>query len=1275
MIRCVAKMFSAVCVFGLVFEAGAATRFKDNNTTSLNVGASWVGGSAPGANDVALWSNNVLSANAVLLGGNMSLQGLWLTSPGGTVAIGGNNTLTLGFRGVNMSAATQDLILTNQHLTVLDYACPVLNVALGRTLTLSPSVFVRGTNATLSVQGSGSVAGTALANDATGIVGPWARYGAGTATRYAAVSGGVVVGGVGTAAASAADVTDLSGTVNYDVAAAGTLGAGASFNTLRYASASGGTIAGGYAANGLLNASGGVLTLSGSGSIGAGKELVLTSPDTTRRIDVAGSLSDHAGGASGIAVTGGGQVRLTAGSTYSGVTAVGSGSLFVSHPDALGSTNGGTVIYVNGSPATGGQMQLSGNLTLAEPLVFVGVGDGDPWSSALTVAGGGGTNTLTGRITIPMGNGVRLTAGGSGTALNINGPIVRTGSGTTLILGANSGTLNVNYPINNNGGQINLHSGPGLVRFNVAGNNIGSMNVQWGHQLQLGVSDALAVNQNLLVGDGIASTSSAKGAFDLAGFNQTVNGFYGDGAFASAPPSTRVVTNSAAGLSLFTIGNANGGGTFNGTVAGNLALVKNGTGTEILCGPNAYTGGTTVNGGTLVLSNAVNHGALTVNGGTFRFPNALAVNGSLAGLGGTIDTLAAANVLTVNQTSNSHFAGTVIGGGSLIKAGPGALTLSGANTYTGGTTVTAGMLCFAKPASIPASGTITVAPGAGVGLGLGGTGAFTAAELDALWAGTMSGISLDSAALIGIDTSLGDASYATDQATRGLVKTGTNTLTLSGANTYPGGTWVQAGVLSIPTTASLPGWNLDGRYWVSPAAGLAVGNAVSDGEFATIMGTTNFAAWACIGFDTTVGNRTFGGTVGNTVNGALGLVKVGTNTLTLTAASAYDGHTYVNGGRLVVRHSDALGTTNGYTVVNRVGGTNAWFTDSTGQLQLDGSAGALTIGEAFIINGDQQYGYAGALRSTSGNNVLNGSIVIGPSGRIGVDSGTLTLNGTISRADASYNPMLVLSPNSAMIVSNVIDIGSGLINFHSGGTLTLCSRSNTWGSAQIQYGSIVRLGVDDAMAVGKTVWLGNNEPGNGRIDLFGYSQTLGGLQEYGTAASKLNNVVTNGRPERLSTLTLNMAGGVTNLFGGRLSGAVSLVKSGAPNSMMTLWGTNTLSGDVTVSGGTLALNATGTLGLFCTNVTVTGGVLAVQNSAAVADSAVVYLATGGVAKIDLAAGVNEKVRYLYFGDKMQRAGTHGSMASTATYRSDTYFSGTGVLTVQSDHSGSVLMLR
>ena len=1174
-----------------------------------------------------------------------------------------------------MSSATQDLVLTNKTLALLDYTCPVFSVAAGRTLTLSPAVLARGTNVSLSVQGAGAVVSAALTNDATGLIGACARDGTGTNTKYAAGSGGVVAGAAGVAAATAAGVSDTTGLANYDVAAAGTLGAGASFNTLRYTGAAG-TVAGNYAANGLLNAGAGILTLSGGAAVGAGRELVLTSPDTTRRIDLTGRVSDGAGGASGVTVTGGGQVRLTASNDYSGVTAVSSGQLYVNNSGALGATNGSTVIYVNGSSATGGQLQLSGGITLAEPLTFVGVGDGDPWNSALTVVGGGGTNTLTGLISIPMGNGVRLTAGGAGTALNINGPIVRTGAGNTLILGAASGLLNVNYPINNNGGAINLHSGPGTVVFNVTNNNIGDMNVQWGHLLRLGVSDALAARGNLRVGDSnTQGGGSEKGTFDLSGFNQTVNALNGDGLASKSPPYTRVITNSAAGVSVFTVGNGDGSGTFNGLTGGNFALVKVGTGSQYFIATNAYTAGTTVNGGLLVLSNAVNHGALAVNGGTFRFPPSLTVNGALSGTGGTIDTLPEGDPLTVNQTTNTLFAGALIGNGALIKNGPGALSLYGANSYSGGTTVAAGMLVFGKTASKPAAGTVTVAAGAGLGLGLGGASGFSSADVDALWAGTLPGVTLDAASLVGIDTSYGDVTYATGQSTRGLVKTGTNTLTLSGVNTYTGGTLIQAGVLSIPTTAALPGWDLNGSYWVSRDAGLAVGNAVSDADFATIGATTNFAAFGCIGFDTTVSNRVYGGSIGNTVNGALGLVKVGTNTLTLTAASTYDGITYVNGGRLVIKNSSAFGSTNGYTVVNRVGGTNAWFTDSTGQVQLDGSGGALTVGENFIINGDQQYSYAGSLRSTAGNNAVNGWIIVGPSGRIGVDAGTLTLNGPIFRANATYNPMLVLSPNSAMIISNTIDIGTGLINFHSGGVATLCSTSNTWGSAQIQYGGNVKLGTNDAMAVGKQVWLGNNEPGNGKIDLFGYSQTLGGLQEFGTAASKLNNIVTNGRPEKVSTLTLSMGSGVTNLFGGRLCGTMDLVKSGAANSLMTLWGTNALSGKVTVSGGTLALGATGVLGAGCTNVTVSAGALMLQSSSALAGSVTVNLASGGGAKVSLSSGVNQSVAYLFVDGQMQRAGTYGSQNSQAANKSDTLFAGQGVLTVRLDNAGTQVLLK
>ena len=1155
--------------------AQATVRIKADNTNNLNSTSSWVGATVPNLYDVAQWTNTVTGANAVLLGTNASYMGIWIVNPGGAVAIGGANILTNGFMGIDMSAATVDLTITNANFTLLDYVGQVWNVTNSRTLTVSPTLLARNAGTTLGIQGAGTVVSANLTNDTTGIIGPWVRYGTGTATKYAAAAAGVISGYTGIAAASAANVTDTTGAANYEVAAVGTVGTSAAFNTLRYTGA-GGTIAGDFKANGLLNAGSGALTCSGNATVGASKELVLTTPDTTRQITLSGVIGDNGGGASGVTVTGGGMVNLTGNNTYSGPTVISAGMIQVSKTNALGSTAGNTVIYVNGSSTAGGALRLSGGITLAEPITFVGTGDGAPWNSALYVPGGGGTNTLAGPITIAMSSGVRLTASGAGTALNINGPVTRTSSANTLILGAGGlgGVLTVNTPINNNGGNINIHNGPGLVRFNAAGCNIGTLAAQTGQTVQLGVSDAFVSSASLQVG-GANNTSGdqARGTFDMNGFSQTFNAFIGDGVVGE-PFTLRVVTNSASTLSVLTIGSGGSGGTFNGIIDGNILLVKNSTGTEILCGPNRYTGGTTVNGGVLVLSNAVNHGSLTVNGGTFRLPTALTVNGTLSGTGGLIDTLAG-SVLTVNQTTNSFFAGSITNAGSLVKSGPGSLVLSGFNTFSGGTAVSQGTLLFDKVTSKPSAGGVVVSAGANLGLGLGGVGGFTSADVDTLWSGAMSGVTLDATSLIGIDTSVTDVTYAASQSTRGLVKTGTNMLSFTGANTYSGGTYIQAGVLAIPTTASLPGWNAGGSYWVSRDAGLAVGNAVSDDDFATIRGTGNFADGGCIGFDTTLSNRTYTGIISNTVNGALGLVKVGTNTLTLTGTNTYDGNTFINGGMVVIKSSSAFGSTNGYAVVNRVGGTNSIFTDSTGQVRLDGSAGNLTVNKNFIINGDQQYSYGGALRSVAGNNAINGRIVLGlsGSGRIGTDAGNLTLNGPILRFNAAANPMLVLNPSTGfLIVSNTVDIGTGLINCHSAGTVVFCATNNTWGSSQIQYGSIARLGVNEGLSYGKRVTIGNPEPGNGLLDLYGYSQTIGGLSEYGTAASKPNNIITNGRPSSLSTLTVNQSSGTIDFFSGRLIGALGLVKAGAANSVLTLAGASTFTGDTGIAGGALVVS-------------------------------------------------------------------------------------------------------
>jgi autotransporter-associated beta strand protein len=1274
------RWMAAAAVVWSGVSAQAAERVKANNADDLNLTSSWVGGSRPGWADSGLWNNTVTGPNAVLLGGDMSLLGLRVTNPGGAVTIGGASTLTTSFEGFNLSAATQNLTLNNQKLSLMAYAGQIWDVADGRVLAIQPEMFERQPGASIGVRGLGTVASTALANDATGIIAPWAYFGTGTGTRYASMSGGNVIGRTYAGAenaAAAADVTDTTGTVNYNLTSSGgTLGPGASFNTVRYTSG-GTTIGGAFTANGLLNAGSGTLVLSGAATIGAERELVLTAPDTTRQITLSGTVGETPGYPSGITITGGGRVNLTASNSYSGITVVNAGQLHVNHPDALGSPDGHTVIYSSSSSVNGGQLVLKNNINLLEPITLVGRGDAVPYHQAIRVESG--SNTLSGAISLEGGS-VRITAGGAGSVLNINAPITRTvqRGNVDIKLGASSGRLNVNAPMDLMGNSVSLHNGPGTVRFNVGGHNIGEMRVQWGHVLQLGVAEALPSLQSLRVGDGSTSGGSSPGTFDLNGFNQTVNALNGDGG-AAYPPATRVVTNTAPALSVFTIGSNNSGGTFNGVVGGNLAIVKTGTGTQNLRGPNHYSGGTTVNNGTLVLSNAVNHGALTVNGGTFRFPPSLTVNGALSGTGGTIDTGDAASVLTVDQAALTAFAGALSGSGALVKEGAGTLTLSGSSSFSGGTTVAEGGLVFAQTGSQPATGTVTVQAGAGLGLGIGTAGAFSAAEVDALWANTLAGVVLDSTAWVGIDTSRGDATYGTSRdGTRRLVKTGGNTLTLTGVNTYTGGTEVQAGVLSIPATSALPGWDTADAYAVWPDAALAVGNAIGDGDIATIRGTGNFAGGACFGFDTSIGDRQYDPVISNTTAGALGVYKIGVNTLTLTGDNSYDGNTFVAGGVLVVRSSTALGSANGYTRVTRAGGTaGASYTDATGQVRFDGSGGDLVINENFFISGSEQFGYHGPLRNIAGNNVLNGTIRVGPSGgRISMGSGNLVLNGAIRREVANSNPSFVLNPSAGTLtISNVIDIGTGTFSLHSGAVNYLCVTGHTWGVAQVQYGNTLRLGVDDAMPTDRPLTIGNSTPGNGTLDLFGHQQTIGRLQEQGTVASFPNNTIINSRPEVASTLTVRQDSAVSDTFGGRIIGAVSLVKAGAANSVLTLRGVNELSGAVTVQGGTLALDATGRLGAGCTNVLVTAGVLAVGNSAALPESVTLNLAAGGGAKVNLAASVSQKVGYLFIGDNMQRAGTYGSTASAATNKNDTYFDGTGVLRVLRDNSGTLILLR
>ncbi|RZT42274.1 autotransporter domain-containing protein [Cupriavidus agavae] len=650
--------------------------------------------------------------------------------------------------------------------------------------------------------------------------------------------------------------------------------------------------------------------------------------------------------------------------------------------------------------------------------------------------------------------------------------------------------------------------------------------------------------------DPIASRSSSKAHLIKVGEGEVI--FYGDKGATSLYDSNIAIDTTVSG-GYFTLADSVKYGT---TDAGDFIVTA---------GANGTAG--TLRGGDQAQLNAhavtiEDKGTVTIDGGTFTLesPNIHFQGGSrLTGSG----TLAANNRLTLDGTvaaaidagKTLQISPSVVGNGGL-DVQSGTLTLGGdANAYTGTTRIATGatLASTLQANAFAQSSAMTV------------DGTFDMSNNLSQTANNLSGsgtINLGTQASTTLTAANSSASAFSGKMSGGgsLVKTGTGTLTLSGINTYTGGTTISAGQLT-GTNAGAFGTGAivnNGALNLDFAANSALVNTISGtgGLTKTGSGVTTLTSTGTQGSTTvTAGELRFGQT---------GVFNTGAHSTASGATTSLLGHsqlavtdtfTQASGATLNVEFADNLpvitaksatidGSLNitGFTspapdTASELIGTQFNVLETTdgitgdfSSLNLGGASSALDF---LIVSGaksEDQLSYSIGLALTWFG---------GPT----VGNGNFTLTGASER----FNVDLVLSDQEAS--------GTGwsgtTLNKNGAGNLVL-SAANTYTGATVVNGGTLTMGIADAIATSESVTINTGST----LALGDFDQTVHALSGAGTIelGSSADTVLT----------TVNAT---DTTFRGTIHGAGSLTKTG--DGTLTLSGASTFTGGITNSSGTL----------------------------------------------------------------------------------------------------------
>ena len=685
-------------------------------------------------------------------------------------------------------------------------------------------------------------------------------------------------------------------------------------------------------------------------------------------------------------------------------------------------------------------------------------------------------------------------------------------------------------------GQIDIGVNGGTGTYSLEGN--AAFTTDKGGSVHIGTGGA-GSNGTLTLSDSAQFTleSSPMGAFILGDSG-------GTGAFTVSGGKATIGSD-------FAIANA-AGSTGTVTQTGGVISITDGAKLKFGEGNGSYTltDGELEIGGTDGISG---DGTLTFGGGTLKVRDSNLTTSTSASLAGAF---------TVNTSGlGATLSGLLSGGGSLTKSGAGTLELTAANSYTGGTTISGGTLALSGSGGIVgrlvnnANFDIS-ATNAGASIGsLAGTGTV------ALGARTLT------------LTNANDAFSGAISGAGGQLVVWGGTLTLSGTNTYSGGTSLKTGKIMIGNNSAL------GSGALAMAEGTALGFAGSYtiGNAITVSGDPTFEV-----------NQGDIATIGGAISDGTGpgdVVKTGAGTLVLTAANTYTGGTTIsagtlklsgNGGivgRLVDNAAFDISATNAGASIGSLAGsgavalgartltltaandTFAGVIGGTGGLTIAGGAGTLTGNNSYTgltaisAGASLQLGAGGTSGGIAGNVLNNGTLAFNRSDNVAY-AGTMSGSGLLRQI--SSGTLTLTGDSSAFAGNTQVAAGTLVVNGILGGSLAVgngatLAGTGTIGSTSIASGGTLSPAVGGAigtltvhgslsLAAGSTYVVHVDAMGHGDLVHASGAATLGGGAVASLAADGNWNAST-----RYTILTAD--GGVAGTFGGLTSNFAFLTPS------------------------------------------------------------------------------------------------------------------------------------